>query len=151
MIAPQSLEAHFYFNEILDQVSTLEVAFDKLYTWDRHHSTLEILLRQWRSLPVLQFKTPDFSWAIDMEKLYGRATLIQGQLDPIHKHDVHLTEVREDGIREEPFYMFVDTRGTADSAHSFFQGCLAAIAKQADIDRIALKQHNQLACTCDTI
>ena len=82
-----------------------------------------------------------------MEKLYKRATLIQGQLDPIYKHDVHLIEVLADGIREEPFYMFVDRMGTAKSAHSFFQGCLDAIAKQADMERIALKQQNQLGYT----
>ena len=40
MIEPQRLAAHFYFSEILDQVSNLEVAFDKFYKLDCHHSTL---------------------------------------------------------------------------------------------------------------
>lgn len=66
-----------------------------------------------------------------MQKLYERARLIQGQLYPIHKHDVHLIEVLEDAILEDPLYMLVDKMSTAASAHLFLEGCRAAIAKHS--------------------
>ena len=120
MIEHQSLAYYFYFSEILDKVGTLEEVINKLYSWDRHHSTLEGTLCMWRSLKVSQFKTKYISWSLAMEKFYERVTLIQAQLDPIHKHDTHLIEVLQTGIREQPFYMSVERSESASSAHQYF-------------------------------
>lgn len=76
MMEPQSLAAHFYFSEIIDKYPNLEVAFEKLYQWDRHHSTLDGLLRQWCQLNVSHFKTIDITWAKALEMLYERAVMI---------------------------------------------------------------------------
>ena len=51
MIEPQILAVHFHLSEITDYVSTLEAVFDKLYKWNCP-TTLECLLRQWRSLRI---------------------------------------------------------------------------------------------------
>ena len=142
MMEPDSLASHFYHSEILDKVKSLEEAFDKLYIWDRHHTTLEGTLRKWRSLRVTQFKTAENTWSIAVERLYERATMMQGQLDVIHKHPFHLIEVLQDAIRDQPFYMFVERASTAESPQQYFHKCLDAIAKQQDMENIAMRQQS---------
>ena len=137
MMAPNSLASHFYFSEILNAVPTLEDAFEKLFQWDKHHSTIEGALRRWRSLHISSFKTASNSWSIAMEKLYERATLIQAQLDHIHKHPQHLIEVLQSDIRDQPFYLFVERTASVRSPQEYFHKCLDAIQKQEDLERFS--------------
>ncbi len=86
MIETQSLAGTFHFIKIFQKVASLEEAFDKLYQWDRHSSNLSGTLREWRSLRVASFKTESTTWSDAMEKLYENATVMQDQLDEVHKH-----------------------------------------------------------------
>ena len=93
----------------------------------------------WLSLKVSQFKTETISWSLAVEKFYERAILIQAQLDPIYNHDTHLIEELQTGIRDQPFYMFVERSESASSTHQYFQICLSAIAKQEDMKGIVAR------------
>lgn len=45
MLEPQSLAAYFYSSDIVDNDPSFDLEFNKLYTRDRHDSTLNGLLR----------------------------------------------------------------------------------------------------------
>lgn len=129
MMEPNSLASHFYFSEILDSVPSLEADFDKLFQWDKHHFTIEGVLRKWRSLSINDFKVDDNNWAMAMETLYERATLLQGQLDIIHKHSPHLIEFLQQAVRDQPFFMFVERTASVSTPQEYFHKRLDAIDK----------------------
>jgi len=120
MIEPQSLAGQFFFAEIDGKVSSLTEAFEKLYRWDRHHTTLDGMIRRWRGLNIGQFKTDESSWPEAMEKFYERAVLLQDQLDEVHKHETLLIEVLQNGIRDQPFYLFVERAESVTAAINAF-------------------------------
>lgn len=136
---PNSLASHFYFSEILNSSPSLEATFDQLFEWDKNHSTMEGVLRKWRMLTISDFNTPTTTWPIAMETLYERATLLQGQLNFIHKHPHHLIEFLQHSIGDQPFYMFVERTTAVNTPQEYFHKCLDAIANQQDMDRIAAK------------
>jgi len=56
MFEPNSIAWYFYNKEILDQVQTLEEAFDKLFKWSNQDALISVRLQQWKDLKYSDFK-----------------------------------------------------------------------------------------------
>ncbi len=63
-----------------------------------------------------------------MEKLYERATQLQGQLDDVvHGHTSNLVETLELAIKEQPFQITVDRKNTV----TLLKGISRSVSKQS--------------------
>ena len=140
MINTQSLAGTFSLNEIFGQVPTLEEAFSKLFSWSRQSLNFNLFVQEWRGLRISHFQNDNVSWAIAMEKLYERASTLQDQLDDVHKHPQLLTEVLENAVQDQPFFLFVDRVVAQSSPQSFYHNCLLAIQKQSLHEKQQLKR-----------
>ncbi len=69
--------------------------------------------------------------ALAMGKLYERSSLLQDQIDDIHKHNCLLIEAKESAVGDQPLFLFVDRAKTSTSLQAYFQEFLLLIQKQA--------------------
>ena len=91
--------------EILDKVSTLEEAFEKLFLWSRYSSQSALYLREWRNLSLSTLKSEAIPWKDAMENLYARASTLQDMIYEAHKHYQLFAEVLENAVQDQPLFI----------------------------------------------
>ena len=134
MFEPNSLASHYFEKQILPVARSLEHAFELLESWDYNPSNLKSILREWRNLRITDFKTPLNTWKEAMEKLVVKATTMQSKLDAAHSQPVHLMEVLEAAIRDQPFFQHIDISREHTNSMEYLSMCTDAISKQELLD-----------------